>query len=55
MTKRIVFYVTDELAAEMKHHSVYLDVFGNVRWVGTGDCAAGATGWQTYDVEEPSL
>lgn len=50
MTKQIVFWVTDEVAAEMEHRSVYLDVFGHVRWVDTGAAIPGSGLWGARSV-----
>lgn len=50
MTKQIVFNVTDEVAEQMTHQSVYLDVFGHVRWFSDLTAVAGATQWGMREV-----
>lgn len=50
--RTIVFQVTDEVAERMKRHSVYLDVFGGVRWTDKPfELAVGATRW----IVEPEM
>ena len=41
----IVFQVPDAVAAEMHDRSVYLDVFGIVRWSENYEAVEGATPW----------
>jgi hypothetical protein len=47
--KKITFFVPDEVAAEMHHRSVYLDVFGYVRWRNDdAPVVEGASRWETW-------
>lgn len=42
----ISFFVPDEIAAQMTRKSVYLDVFGNVRWTEDTAFVVGSSQWE---------
>lgn len=50
--KLIAFQVPDEVAEEMTRRSVYLDVFGVVRWTSTTEAVADGTRWKAAAVTE---
>lgn len=50
--KLITFQVPDEVAEEMTRRSVYLDVFGFVRWTATTEVVADGTRWDATSVTE---
>lgn len=52
MTKTITFTVPDHVAEDMSVRAVYLDVFGWVRWVNTGDVVSGSPRWAVRDTDE---
>jgi len=49
MTTLIAFTVPDEIAEQMSRESVYLDVFGNIRWSHNELVVTGSSMWAKAD------